>query len=105
MRIRSGNAVPIVERCTSEGKVTLLDGDFLDSLDILILVSFDSQRTGQHPTQSELTAIRNFLDDPAHTLFVCPHHDIGNVEGVPSNEVLAMQECENARRLSGPHPN
>jgi hypothetical protein len=94
MRIRSGNAVRIVERCTSEGKVTLLDGDFLDSVDILIIVSFDSQRTDQHPNESELSAIRRFLDNPGHTLFVCPHHDIGNVDGVPGNEVLAAQEVE-----------
>jgi hypothetical protein len=94
MQIRPGNVVRIVERCSSEGKVTLLDGDFLDRVDILIIVSFDSQRTGQHPTESELTAIRKFLDDPGHTLFVCPHHDIGNVDDVPSNEVLARQEVE-----------
>jgi hypothetical protein len=94
MRIRTGNAVRIIERCTSEGKVTLLDGDFLDSVDILIIVSFDSQRTGQHPNESELAAIRKFLDDPGHTLFVCPHHDIGNVDGVPGNEILATQEVE-----------
>jgi hypothetical protein len=94
MQIRPGNVVRIVERHTSEGKATLLDGDLLDSVDILIIVSFDSQRTGQHPNETELAAIRNFLDDPGHTLFVCPHHDIGNVEGVPSKEVLAAQEVE-----------
>jgi hypothetical protein len=94
MRVRSGIAVRIIERCTSEGKVTLLDGDFLDNVDILIIVSFDSQRTGQYPNESELAAIRQFLDDPGHTLFVCPHHDIGNVDGVPSHEVLARQEVE-----------
>ena len=94
MRIRSGNVVRVVERCTSEGKVTLLDGDFLDNIDILIIVSFDSQRTGQHPSESELAAVRKFLDDPSHTLFVCPHHDIGNVDGVSSNEILATQEVE-----------
>ena len=94
MRQRSGNAVRIVERCTSGGKLTLLDGDCLDGVDMLIIVSFDSQRTSQHPSESELTAIRGFLDDPGHTLFVCPHHDIGNVDGVPSNEVLAAQEVE-----------
>src|SRR5580698_2339805 len=77
---RTGNAVPIVERCAADGKVTLLDGEFLDGIDILIIVSFDSQRTGQRPNESELAAIRRFLDDPGHTLFVCPHHDIGNVD-------------------------
>jgi hypothetical protein len=94
MRIRSGNVVRIVERCASDGKVTLLDGDLLDGLDILIIVSFDSQRTRQHPNETELTAIRKFLDDPSHTLFVSPHHDIGNVDGVPSSEVLERQEVE-----------
>jgi hypothetical protein len=94
IRTRSGNVVRIVERCTSEGKVTLLDGDLLDSVDILIVVSFDSQRTGQHPSERESAAVRKFLDDPGHTLFVCPHHDIGDVDGVPSHEVLAMQEVE-----------
>jgi hypothetical protein len=93
-RIRTGNAVRLVERCTAEGKLTLLDGDFLGSVDILIIVSFDSQRTAQHASESELAAIRNFLDDPGHTLFICPHHDIGSVEGVPSNEVLKTQEME-----------
>jgi hypothetical protein len=94
MRIRSGNVVRLVERHTSEGKVTLLDGNFLDSTDILIIVSFDSQRTAQHPNENELSAIRKFLDDPGHTVFVCPHHDIGNADGVPSNEILAAQEVE-----------
>src|ERR1700733_7936870 len=51
VRIRSGNVVRIVERCTSEGKVTLLDGEFLDSVDILIIVSFDSQRTGHNTNE------------------------------------------------------
>jgi hypothetical protein len=94
MRIRSGNAVRIAERCTSDGKVTLLDDDYLNGADILIIAGFDSQRTDQHPNEKEVAAIRQFLDDPGHTLFVCPHHDIGNVEGVPSAEVLATQEVE-----------
>jgi hypothetical protein len=94
MRIRTGNAVPLVERCTSEGKITLLEDDFLDGIDILIIAGFDSQRTAQHPGMSELKAIGRFLDDPGHTLFVCPHHDIGDVEGVPDSEALAHQEAE-----------
>jgi hypothetical protein len=94
MRVRTGNVVRIVERCSSDGKVALLDGDCLDGVDILIIVSFDSQHTGQHPNDLELTAIREFLDEPGHAVFVCPHHDIGNVEGVPSNDVLATQTVE-----------
>jgi hypothetical protein len=94
MRVRSGNVVPIVERGRSDGKATFLDGEILEGVDVLIIVSFDSQRTVQHPNESELAAIRKFVDDPSHTLFVCPHHDIGNVDGVPGNEVLARQEVE-----------
>jgi hypothetical protein len=94
MRIRSGNVVRLIERRTSDGKTMLLDGDFLDSIDILIIVSFDSQRAEQRASESELAAVRKFLDDPRHTLFVCPHHDIGNVDGVPGSEVLARQEVE-----------
>jgi hypothetical protein len=94
MRIRKGNVIRIAQRCTSEGKVTLLGDDLLGSVDILIIVSFDSQRTVQHPNEIELAAIRKFLDNPGHTLFVCPHHDIGNVDGVPSSEILAAQEVE-----------
>jgi hypothetical protein len=91
---RGGRSSWRVERCTSDGKITFLDGDCLDSVDIVIIVSFDSQRTGQHPNESELLALRRFLDDPGHTLLVCPHHDIGNVDGVSGNEVLAMQAVE-----------
>jgi hypothetical protein len=115
MRIRSGHAVRIVERCTSDGKATLFDDELLDSVDILIIVSFDTQRTNQRPSESELTAIRKFLDDPSRTLFVCPHHDIGNVDGVAGDEVLARQEMEfhhhgdlgvpGQQRLGGSHPN
>src|ERR1700679_727473 len=47
MRIRSGNAVRLVERRSSDGKVVLLDGDCLENVDILIIISFDSQRTDQ----------------------------------------------------------
>jgi hypothetical protein len=94
MRIRSGNVVRIVERCSSDGEVTLLEGGLLDNVDILIVLSFDSQRSGQHPGESELASVRKFLDDPGHTLFVCPHHDIGDVDGIRSDDVLAIQEAE-----------
>jgi hypothetical protein len=94
MRIRSGNAVRLVERRSSDGKVVLLDGDCLENVDILIIISFDSQRTDQHPSERELAAVRRFLDDPGRTLLVCPHHDIGDVDGVPGSDVLPAQEVE-----------
>jgi hypothetical protein len=94
VRIRTGNVVRFVERCTADGRVTLLDGHCLEGVDVLIIVSFDSQRTGQRPDESELTTVKEFLLDPGHTLFVCPHHDIGDVDGVPTDEVLAAQELE-----------
>jgi hypothetical protein len=94
MRIRSGTVVRTVQRRTADGNLALLDGDLLEGVDILIIVSFDSQRTGQHPNESELAAIREFLEGPSHTLFVSPHHDIGDVDGVPSDEALKAQEVE-----------
>jgi hypothetical protein len=63
-------------------------------LDTLVIISFDSSRTGQQASAAEITAIRSFLDDPDHMLFVCPHHDIGRVEGLPEGERLARQELE-----------
>jgi hypothetical protein len=94
MRDRSGNVVRIVERRSPDGRATPLDRELLAGVDILIIVSFDSQRTNQHPNGSELAVLRQFLDDPRHTLFVCPHHDIGDVEGVAGVDVLAAQEVE-----------
>jgi hypothetical protein len=42
----------------------------------------------------EIAAVAEFLCNPDHTLFVCPHHDIGNTEGLPESEWLARQELE-----------
>jgi hypothetical protein len=94
VRVRTGSPVRLVDRCASDGKGTRLDGQCLEGIDILIVVSFDSQRTGQHPSESEMAAVREFLDDPRHTLFVCPHHDIGDIDGIPENEALAAQVTE-----------
>lgn len=38
--------------------------------------------------------MRSFLEDPDHTLFVCPHHDIGNTDGLPESERRPRQEAE-----------
>jgi hypothetical protein len=89
----TGNPVRLVERKTEAG-LHVLDAGYLAGIDTLIVISFDSSRTKQRPSEAELAAIRSFLDDPDHTLFVCPHHDIGNVDALPESERLARQEVE-----------
>jgi hypothetical protein len=89
----TGNAVRRAERKTDAG-LCALDAEFLAGVDTLIIISFDSSRTGQQPSDAEIAAVRSFLDNPGHTLFVCPHHDIGNTDALPQNEWLARQEME-----------
>ncbi len=89
----SGNAVRRAERRTDAGSCAL-DAEFLTGIDTLVLISFDSSRTEQQASAAEIGAIRSFLDDPDHTLFVCPHHDIGNVSALPEDERRARQELE-----------
>src|SRR5262249_13248120 len=78
----TGTPVRRAERQTAAGWCPL-DGAFLAGVDMLVIVSFDSSRTEQRASPAEIGAIRSFLDDPDHTLFVCPHHDIGNVDELP----------------------
>lgn len=89
----TGNPVRRAERGTDAGPCTL-DGAFLTGVDTLVVISFDSSRTGQRASEAEVAAVRAFLDDPDHTLFVCPHHDIGNADALPQDERLARQELE-----------
>jgi hypothetical protein len=89
----TGNPVRRAERRTDAG-LCALDDEFLDGVDTLVIISFDSSRTEQQASEAEIGAIRSFLDDPDHTLFVCPHHDIGDTDGLPEGERLARQELE-----------
>jgi hypothetical protein len=89
----TGNPVRQAERRTDKG-LCALDAEFLAGVDTLIVIGFDSSRTEQRASDAEIAAIGAFLDDPDHTLFVCPHHDIGNVDGLPESEWLARQELE-----------
>jgi hypothetical protein len=89
----TGNPVRHAERRTDAG-LRPLAGEFLASVDTLVVISFDSSRTQQKASEAEIAAIRSFLDDPDHTLFVCPHHDIGDTGQMPESERLARQEIE-----------
>jgi len=89
----TGNPVRRAERRTSVG-LRLLDAEFLAGVTTLVIISFDSSRTNQEASDAEIGVIRSFLDDPDHTLFVCPHHDIGNSDDLSEDERLARQELE-----------
>ncbi|MEN4478351.1 hypothetical protein [Mycolicibacterium cosmeticum] len=74
---QTGQQVIELERVAGDGVLRQLTGEFLSTVDTLIVISFDSLRTGQDIADSEMTAIRDFLAVPGNLLFVCPHHDIG----------------------------
>lgn len=75
---RTGWPVMEVERVTAAGRRGLDDG-LLDGADTLIVISFDSVRTGQEAGEAEVAAVRRFLEMPGHLAFICQHHDIGDV--------------------------
>jgi hypothetical protein len=93
-RERTGNAVTQIERVLDDGTERPLDRALLESTDTLVIISFDSVRTGQRASAREVEGVRAFLDHPDHMVFVCPHHDIGNTAALPAGEALARQEAE-----------
>lgn len=89
----TGGPLRQVQRRTAEGD-TPLDAALLNAVDTLIVISFDSQRTGQTASAAEVAAVRDFLVRPNTMLFVCPHHDIGDIEGLAPDAALARQVAE-----------
>lgn len=90
----TGPRVREIERCADDGSLVPLDAHLLDGVDTLIVISFDSLRTGQSAHPDEVAALRTFLADPDHLAFICPHHDIGDVPDSTDNERLALQLAE-----------
>jgi len=90
----TGQPVVAIERRTADGTLTPLDGGWLASVDTLIVISFDSQRTAQVASAGEVDALRHFLSEPDHLAFVCPHHDIGAVDDLPADMQQARQLIE-----------
>ncbi len=89
----TGNPVPVLHRRFA-GEELLLEEPLLSQLDTLIIISFDTQRTRQEATVAEIMAVSSFLDDPRHTVFVCPHHDIGHTDATPAQDRLQRQQQE-----------
>ncbi len=90
-RTLSGRPVIEIERGDDDGRLTLLDAGVLDGTDTLIVISFDSVRTRQETSAMEVEAVRRFLAHPDHLVFVCPHHDVGDVPDLPHDARLARQ--------------
>jgi hypothetical protein len=96
----TGRKVIQTERINDDGEMTLLD-NALAGVDSIVVISFDSLRTGQAATTAEVEAIRRFLDNPDHLIFVCPHHDIGEAAG--SVEANRMERQLTEYRHHGDH--
>jgi hypothetical protein len=96
----TGRKVIQIERIGDDGAMRPLNGA-LDGVDSIVVISFDSLRTGQAATTAEVEAIRQFLDAPDHLIFVCPHHDIGEATGSVEADRIERQLTEH--RHHGDH--
>jgi len=67
-----------VERVAVDGTHTPLARELVCGLDTLIVISFDSVRTGQRADAHELNTLRHFLEVPGNLLVVAPHHNLGD---------------------------
>ncbi|MEJ0024778.1 MAG: hypothetical protein WDN01_02020 [Rhizomicrobium sp.] len=90
----TGQPVAQIERGADDGSLTPLGRNVLDGADTLIVIGFDSMRTGQTASDVEVKAVRQFLSDPDHLAFICPHHDIGDGQGLSHDERLERQVAE-----------
>jgi hypothetical protein len=90
----TGHPVAQLERRSAVGGETLLSDALFDGYETLIIISFDSKRTQQAITPGETSAVRRFLARPGTALFVCPHHNIGETDDLPTDEALEQQTAE-----------
>jgi hypothetical protein len=74
----AGEPMAEVERVNVDGALVPISSELVADLDTLVVISFDSTRTGQSVQDSELGALRGFLSAPGALLVVAPHHDIGD---------------------------
>lgn len=91
---QTGHPVVEIERVADDGARTGLDAALLNVADTLIVIGLDSLRTRQDASTAEVEAVRRFLAHPDHLVFICPHHDIGDVPDLPHDERLERQVAD-----------
>jgi hypothetical protein len=90
----TGRETVQIERVGDDGAETPLDDALIGSADTIVVISFDSFRTDQAAANNEIEAVRRFLNDPDHIIFVCPHHDIGDVRDASGEALRDRQIAE-----------
>jgi hypothetical protein len=83
----TGHQVTVGQRQRDDHTMQLIDENFLEDVDTLIIVSLDHFETNQQPTPAEIAAIEQFLERKDACLLVCPQHDIGVRDDPESREV------------------
>ncbi len=91
---QTGNAAVQIERVIDDGTSSLLDDALLNGIDTVVIISFDSLRTAQTASAAEVEAVRKFLRNPDHLIFVCPHHDIGEADALAGKALLERRTAE-----------
>jgi hypothetical protein len=91
--VLTGRPPRLVQRRTAAGD-TPLDAALLDQIDTLIVISFDTRHSGLVASDAEIAAVRAFLARQETMLFVCPHHDVGDTEGLDPDAALKRQVAE-----------
>jgi fructose-specific phosphotransferase system component IIB len=90
----TGRKAVQIERRGDDGVENQLDDALIGSADTIVVISFDSFRTDQAAANNEIEAVRRFLNDPDHVIFVCPHHDIGDVRDASGEALRDRQIAE-----------
>jgi hypothetical protein len=90
----TGNPVIQIERVGDNGVECHLSEALIADVDTIVVISFDSFRTAQVTTEMEVKAIRRFLDNPDHLIFLCPHHDIGETAYAAGQDLEQRQIAE-----------
>lgn len=93
----TGNEVAVAERVADDGAPRTLDKCLIGNADTIVVISFDSLRSGQSAAPEEIAAAREFLNEPDHLLFICPHHDIGTASN--ADEQLAEHRHHGDRAI------